>query len=1853
MSNRSFIVLLTAAILSITALVSAQPTLDPSQTVNPATGDMGFSMMLGTIQGLNGKNIPVNLSYQAGIHLYQGASPAGLGFSYSPGSISLQQVFVNDMNTGGSTNYSYSAGEDADWGWQYWVTGIMFGIFTIVVAVLTWGQSLTLQLVVFSAAMLVVESATNYVVHKPYDYIAGAFDTPGYDAENGTGKGVVMGGNNDMPDIYNISTPFLSGQMCYRIKENDFVLRAAKGCTLPDNKATNIECLDGGHAFKITLSDGTKLVFDKVKYSRSVQASYAQRSPEPNVWNYVSSRTIIDEPSPCQWFLTKVFFNDYVDGNGDEIPGNSIAPDKGNWIQYNYDEVIQNDAMQIPNSVESSPYSTTIAYPGGVLQDLYLKSIKTPNQYADFIYSNDRLDDLWFLKADVDILGLNHDGEVAGGKAEPRHYNSINGHIGTAAYMFKSKYNTALPLHRKVLSSVVFYNNNNKVTKKIKLNTDYSRKPSSLQSYTKNSERDFLELAGNLNAGCLTLNSFDILNASNEVLGTVRFNYVPQNPPQWDKDDIGNFTDTDYGVPYYFEKKDLWGYYYPTSRNRFPWLHYNWVDPEAQAWSVNEVILPTGKSVQWVYEANRYDMSNNKRVKVGLTGAPLGGGGIRVKQVITADGTGNKATLDYFYTCDPNVLEEHTDIAMDTCNSSGYVAVHPMPYLSNAVNDYRTAMNMAYGGSYTPSKVAYEMVKVAQNYDYINHNASNGYSVYEFTSCKEYPNAGSNAEIDQSWKRGLLKYKGVYNNAHQLLNADKIEYAIQEELTNTNIDVPGAEPSATRGTIHVQSEETVNYGLTKQKKSKYATIGKGAVNIEASIPLYNYSGTTSLPKQYTLMPNDPSDWISEPIKHYDGRGDCVITHEFGNTSVLDIVALTTFMVELRNDPDREYALLMVGKDMALNATQSPFDWEFGAVRIPILDGPDINSLVTSGGLVLDDINSSGKQDAITFSMTMPYGGGPVRCWYQVFNDIKDWPLDINENNMIRYPPAYSGEPYPLDVPSNQYSRHLMEPFTLLVTGNKPFITCPGICHVTGSTSKDLLVIYISEDFHSYQMCLVSDIHPDGSYNALYNSDVINERLCSATSATNVSSKMIDYDGDGELNDVILTAAKFNGIYLEIEKEVLRNIHLDMSGRVACDRATINYPLKRAKRCKITTPILTVGAVYPESFDKPVYALLRSNGSVFAPGIIDGRVHIPFDRNGMADTVEIVNGDTSLVTIQTPAYCNYPEMLTTATTTTNVVTPVCQSEMYKKYANTYYSLASNITTWQSYRTGGNGEKYDWRPVATYGWKVPMANGVATEPIADFNFTDQLLNDATKWLLQDSITKYSISIMPIEVAKPLPGNKRLLSTVIYGHGGTRDVPGVTPPLTSTSATLPIATIRGAGYDSCAVYTGDYENDIALYPNYLDYENGWERGLDPTARPLGKTETVPLTTTAHFGERAVHIVDSYGPSKSVAFNEAKSYIFSAWLWKDAAVTPTHARLIVTFYSGIPSAQTIIGGTGSDALSITTSTTSKLFTVDINAALLQRLRSEGKLSSAAIKYVRISVGCTEPDPACDFYAEEIRFYPANALVNTTYYRTDLGLPILTIDANNKASQKVTYDGFGRPITWEKLDLSKRPGETGYATLIKGCRYGLMGDGIVLRSPLKQQFKISQEMSIEWVYEQPGKTFSIYLSHNNGPWVASGISPLIFADRGVHQYLWKSIPAITEGSYRLKIEDVSNPSVQAVSPIFTITGRQVIKPDKNSRWLQGASHQVEWLMVGATDVDILYYDGATYVPLKEHVPNVDVNGGNCELFLSKEYSPNTNAKIKIIGHYTAESDREVESDVFWVQKRPNFIMRWFMNFKN
>jgi len=220
--------------------------------------------------------------------------------------------------------------------------------------------------------------------------------------------------------------------------------------------------------------------------------------------------------------------------------------------------------------------------------------------------------------------------------------------------------------------------------------------------------------------------------------------------------------------------------------------------------------------------------------------------------------------------------------------------------------------------------------------------------------------------------------------------------------------------------------------------------------------------------------------------------------------------------------------------------------------------------------------------------------------------------------------------------------------------------------------------------------------------------------------------------------------------------------------------------------------------------------------------------------------------------------------------------------------------------------------------------------------------------------------------------------------------------------------------ASHDEAAVLTCDFD-DLERDPNetaeengevkddgYYDFIEGWE-----------KQQSVLSTQRTHFGNKSVHvsIVDGQngGPAKGLdGVDKTKSYLFSAWVNPVTVNAANPICLAVEIWNEGGYVETV------DQASETFTD----LTVDLWQHVERSISSADLANLDAGEYIRIAV-CSRVGAAAaaaDFYVDDIRFYPDDAMITTYYYDQNLKLPITFVDVNHNA-RTYQYDVFGRLI--------------------------------------------------------------------------------------------------------------------------------------------------------------------------------------------------------------------------------------------
>ena len=1786
-------------------------TLDPLQTVNPATGEMGFSLPLGSVKGVNGKEFPVTVNYKAGILTAQEASAVGLGFSYGPGGITRKVNFVPDDNTGGPTSFEKSNMSRCTKPWYYWIVVIGTSLLSYIITCFANAAGSYVGSVVWmfvsTAFDISMSMHSAYVQTSAYDFKAGGPQTPKYmpmyaSSDPGHGKGFLNGGVDDIPDMYFVNTPFVNGQMVWLgspDKNNGrFVFNQTNGGIGKDDAVTKVTYTNG--CFYLTLADGTRLFFDKIQRGKPYSKIYFQEWDGDAQCIQTHTQKQI-EPIAQQWLLTKVLYADYVDGDND-INDNPLSSsnNKGSWIVFEYEEIVST-ARALPECNHAGTGTAVVAHSGNYLDDIYLRWIKTPNQKAEYVYTDNRQDNFYFDEAKMQWWDESDEGLRNRDPAEKICRNKTTG--------------TLQPINRKVLDHVIIYNCDAKPITTVTFKTDYKLRPNSLHSYSKDNAGNYVipDQTKNPDAACLTLQSITISGIGGIQQPPIRFVYSGVNPSGFTQQ-VGQTAVHEPLVKYYKENRDYWGFY-STKTDEFNADGDNTVLQNSHAWSLESVIFPTGMQIQWEYEPNRYCKANNQSV----TGMPSKdnpsilmktkyGGGIRVKKVTVLNGMQKVKDYSFFYRSvnDFNSFADERDGL-----SSGHATADICPYMLEQSADKRA--NAARGGNYTPAKVAYEMVQIVENYNSITKTTPLGYTGYTFVTNADQgcANTGLYGDGDNSWMRGMMKSKIIYDKNGKAITSTNWDYGYQyigstiepvAEAATVRVEL---EPSESKdacnvGWVYLKSITTSDHDVKKKQEFSYSTD-------------LNY--TEDITKE-RLKRVEKVSWAigpSETYNDYSSDDELISSRSSRIMRVLNFSGSKYFVTAMTNW--RKYGsqfhinLLISPNFIGAEGPVSPCTW--GNKQIDATDLPNFVSfpplpiifqdyIIT--GLDMIDLDNNGKPDLlIEMSGQIGHGSSAMQTLYAFA--LKDVAFT---NGVLSYSLSKTDKFFYKELGANtpgQWGQPLYRTW------------CSAVGEIDNDAQPDLVYTTVNTETG------------DATLNAYMN---ISAELVPITTKTlqiqalggKKQCRFMALNDDNKLNDLV-----FNKNLHDRTTSYLVLNNIDGSGTLVKGETTLP-PNKISMQSTKVIGFFGADFVNNNNMEYEICAVdqcidekVSTTGNENIDVAFISQAEIQLDRDGQPNLsiVKPVVGTSfePIATVSTPAYLKYPAMLTDA----HVLTPSCQTITYKGSIANNKPVSTSVTKWQNFATIGT-KKVQWLPLSNYKWNVTMNQLGETGKTPVYNFEDEKQNSTVEWAIVDSITKVSSNGSVVETAIPKStGGDCIYSATIIRHKNN----------------LPVATIRNARYDECAVFTCNY-ND-GQDPDYFDKENGWKKGGSIFNEDMQKYL---------FGFSDVIVNGTFGPTKNITtIDPNKSYTFSAWVYPR---NDNHMRFTVEPHrdnSALPSSANyddFVTGLQKDKWQFVTRT--------ISSERLKGWELDGKDGD----YLRLWIGNYCEGNTVDinkayFDVQDIRFAPSNALITTMYYDPYFGLPNVVVDANNNPGKRITYDGLGRPVKWEKYDLTKKPDDAGYLTQVMKKEYYLRSEflasqHICLYYPNgKELFIPGQDLVVGWEMLEQGSVTISYKKEGDAAYTDFVTQPYT---AGQHNYTW-SIPGELGGDYKIKVTNTRSDGTTCSDEsdaTFRINAVAIQAPISTSEWMAGTKRQIKWSFSGPSTVDIYYDNGTSRILIASNINN---NGGNgtYEWEIPLDYKTERNSKIVITNHEI--SGQFIESQTFLIVERSRFIQKWLM----
>jgi len=347
----------------------------------------------------------------------------------------------------------------------------------------------------------------------------------------------------------------------------------------------------------------------------------------------------------------------------------------------------------------------------------------------------------------------------------------------------------------------------------------------------------------------------------------------------------------------------------------------------------------------------------------------------------------------------------------------------------------------------------------------------------------------------------------------------------------------------------------------------------------------------------------------------------------------------------------------------------------------------------------------------------------------------------------------------------------------------------------------------------------------------------------------------------------------------------------------------------------------------------------------------------------------------------------------------MLTALCASKKIgshpQRYGGAEEVLSATATTWRNDKGG------QWQPCSTFVWKMNMgSDGFAITAFSssdEFPFNDPPASLAHNWLFQGATLIRNSYGRPIQMSSAL----NVRSAIVY----------------QTSTGLPLASIQNGAFKESAAFTCDYDMDQSAGSEFFfDLESGWEKGDD---NATGDPHSVAFAEDSpHFGKKCVKVTNAYGPTCNLKVSKPKDYIFSAWV----KVTSGHVKLNVEYREKVGGISGEIETWPILRSQLQSPYHSESETRDATEAAdwtYVEVSVPGEHIARDVGYIRAWVGTADGGVA---YVDGVRFYPTTALVTTSYYDQKWHKDILSVDANNQPSRRITYDKFGRPVDWHKI---------------------------------------------------------------------------------------------------------------------------------------------------------------------------------------------------------------------------------------
>jgi hypothetical protein len=472
---------------------------------------------------------------------------------------------------------------------------------------------------------------------------------------------------------------------------------------------------------------------------------------------------------------------------------------------------------------------------------------------------------------------------------------------------------------------------------------------------------------------------------------------------------------------------------------------------------------------------------------------------------------------------------------------------------------------------------------------------------------------------------------------------------------------------------------------------------------------------------------------------------------------------------------------------------------------------------------------------------------------------------------------------------------------------------------------------------------------------------------------------------------------------------------------------------------------------------------------------------------------------------------------------------CQTTIYGKESvnGSRYVLSSSAVTYRNVP-----HLQAWLPYETYSLNIALKN----DGFPDRNYVFNDFNHATDatnvdWKFAGRIERYS----QLGSLQETLNAAKIHSVEIKRAGEYQH----------------IATIN-AKFEECGVFTGDY--DLNDEGSFFDKANGWRMGAfnEESPTPLPGAESIVCEDAKHFGNKGIKVTNAFGPSRVFKLEKDKDYVLSAWVKKQSGNVPLQAGMIMGIdYRKRKSAEgtwpiDVFTATESSALPCYGIVTAKPFGgwyyVEMNVPVKDDIADEKW--NEGYQYASVWVGVphgTGSGQSATVYIDDIRFYPKKSIVTSTYYDENLGLPIISIDANNNPGNRMSYDNYARP--WKTYKVNKDSNIPD--VLLAEKEYYLKnmienGKEIKLVSQSKREYYFyGDKINIKWINKTNGDVQISYVLNTTETTILTNSF-----NAGYNSYDWE-IPANLFGRIKFKVtknsqSDIAEEDIDIIPLVYS-----------------------------------------------------------------------------------------------------------------